>query len=202
MKLYVHWDMEGTSGLFTREHTWSWEEGVRPEIAEEGRRLLMADVSSAGTWNGPTSGSMGRVWARSASRPALRATFGVPLLLVQGDEAGCREAEAQFPGVVMAPVKHAISHDLCAGLDAMSARRFTAQKVAEAIEIYRRAPIKLPAPYRPSLPMQVTVRMHTIAGADAAAAKPHARRVDEHTVEWLVERQCDVVRWLANAGLE
>src|SRR5436305_8749332 len=47
MKLYMHWDMEGVSGLFTREQVWFWEEGVRPEIADEGRRLLMADVNSA-----------------------------------------------------------------------------------------------------------------------------------------------------------
>jgi hypothetical protein len=29
MKIFMHWDMEGTSGLFTREHTWFWEEGAR-----------------------------------------------------------------------------------------------------------------------------------------------------------------------------
>ena len=38
---------EGVSGLFTREHVWFWEEGVRQDIADEGRRLLMADVNSA-----------------------------------------------------------------------------------------------------------------------------------------------------------
>ena len=47
MKVYLHWDMEGVSGLFTREQVWFWEDGVRPEIADEGRRLLMADVNSA-----------------------------------------------------------------------------------------------------------------------------------------------------------
>jgi D-amino peptidase len=43
----MHWDMEGVSGLFTREHVWFWEEGVQEHIAEEGRALLMADMSSA-----------------------------------------------------------------------------------------------------------------------------------------------------------
>ena len=41
--------------------------------------------------------------------------WGVPLVFVQGDEAGCREAEAQFPGVVTAAVKRAVSADRCAG---------------------------------------------------------------------------------------
>ena len=47
MRIFMHWDMEGVSGLFTREHVWFWEEGVRGHIAEEGRRLLMADMGSA-----------------------------------------------------------------------------------------------------------------------------------------------------------
>lgn len=47
MKLYMHWDMEGVSGIFTREHVWYWEEGTREHIAEEGRQLLIADVNSA-----------------------------------------------------------------------------------------------------------------------------------------------------------
>jgi D-amino peptidase len=47
LKIYMMWDMEGTSGLFTREQTWYWEPGVRPHVAAEGRGLLMADVSSA-----------------------------------------------------------------------------------------------------------------------------------------------------------
>jgi D-amino peptidase len=41
------WDMEGASGIFTREHLWYWEEGVRAQIVEEGRQLLTADVNAA-----------------------------------------------------------------------------------------------------------------------------------------------------------
>jgi hypothetical protein len=31
LKIFMHWDMEGTSGLFTREQVWYWEKGVRPQ---------------------------------------------------------------------------------------------------------------------------------------------------------------------------
>jgi D-amino peptidase len=280
MKVYMHWDMEGVSGLFTREHVWFWEEGVRPNIAEEGRRLLMADVDSATaaalqagadrvivcdthhgggnliipemladprvTYHGRSrairdgksrwmpdldegvdglmllghhakAGTEGAFlphtwsleWAdfaingESIGEIGIEACFAgywdVPLIMVQGDEAGCREAEAQFPGVVTAAVKRAESHDLCSGLAAESARRLTAQKVTEAIE---KARFDRPAPYKPSLPMRVTVRLTSAAAVEAAAAKPGARRTDAETVEWRVERQCDVVRWIANAGLD
>jgi D-amino peptidase len=47
VKIYMLWDMEGASGLFTREQTWYWEPGVRPHVAAEGRGLLMSDVRSA-----------------------------------------------------------------------------------------------------------------------------------------------------------
>jgi D-amino peptidase len=280
MIVYMHWDMEGVSGLFTREHVWYWEDGVQPHIAEEGRRLLMADVDSATaaalqtgaervivcdthhgggnllipemlddprvTYHGHSrairdgkprwmpdldervdglmllghhakAGTEGAFlphtwnldWAdfaingESVGEIGIEAcfagSFGVPLLLVQGDEAGCREAERQFPGVVTAAVKRAESHDRCSGLDAESARRLTAQKVAEAIQ---KARSRRPAPFKPSLPMRVTLWMTSAAGADTMAAKPHARRIDAETVEWVVERQCDVVKWIANAGVD
>jgi D-amino peptidase len=280
MKVYMHWDMEGVSGLFTREHVWFWEEGVRPGIAEEGRRLLMADVNSATaaalqagadqvivcdthhgggnlilpemladprvTYHGRSrairdgksrwmpdldesvdglmlmghhakAGTEGAFlphtwsleWAdfaingESVGEIGIEACFAgyweVPLSLVQGEEAGCREAETQFPGVVTAAVKRAESHDLCCGLDAESGRRLTGEKVAEAIG---KARTGRPAPYKPSLPMQVTVRLTSVAAAEAAAAKPGARRTDDRTVEWVVDRQCDVVKWIANAGVD
>ncbi|HLZ10183.1 MAG TPA: M55 family metallopeptidase, partial [Chloroflexota bacterium] len=47
MKLFMLWDMEGVSGLFTREQVWFWEPGVREDVAAEGRELLLADVRSA-----------------------------------------------------------------------------------------------------------------------------------------------------------
>ena len=39
--------MEGTSGLFKREQTWYKEKGVPKEVAEEGIKLLIADVNAA-----------------------------------------------------------------------------------------------------------------------------------------------------------
>jgi D-amino peptidase len=47
IKIFMHWDMEGASGLFTRQHAWYKERGVTPDVAEEGIRLLIADVNNA-----------------------------------------------------------------------------------------------------------------------------------------------------------
>jgi D-amino peptidase len=47
MKIFVLWDMEGSSGIFTREQAWYWEQGVREQVAGEARNLFTADVNSA-----------------------------------------------------------------------------------------------------------------------------------------------------------
>jgi len=45
MKIYMHWDMEGVSGLFTREQVWYWEAGVRSHVARQGLELITADAA-------------------------------------------------------------------------------------------------------------------------------------------------------------
>jgi D-amino peptidase len=276
----MHWDMEGASGLFTREQTWYWEPGVRAEVAAEGRRLLTADVESAcaaalaagasavivcdthhgggnldlerltvdpritylersvgyqdgrrrwmpgldqsvdalmlpghhakaGTPNAFLPHAWSLDWAdfringQSVGEMGIESCFaghwGVPLILAQGDEAACAEAEAHFPGVVTACVKRAVSHDRCEGLDAESARRLTAEKIAEAIE---RARTARPRPFQPTLPMTIAIRMTTAAAAERAAGRPGVRRLDDYTVEGRVEQRCDVVKWINGTGLD
>jgi len=279
MKIFMLWDMEGVSGLFTREHVWFWEPETSERVAEEGRSLLMADMNAASaaaleagadelivcdTHHGggnirveemltdprvkyltksraqegtktrwmpgledcdglmlmghhARAGTPGaflphtwmlewedfRINGQSVGEIGIEACyagyFGVPAVLVQGEELGCREAEALLPGVVTAAVKRAVSRDLCAGPEAASARRLTAGKVAEAVAAARR---RLVLPYKPALPMTVAIRMRQPESAAAAAKKPNVKQTDERTVECRVERHCDVVKWIVNAGLE
>ena len=274
MKLFMHWDMEGVSGLFTREHVWYWLEGVRPHIAEEGGQLLTDDVNSAvgaalvagadelivcDTHHGggnldvdrllrdasvtylPRSvavehgerrwmpgldekadglmlmgqhtkaGTAGafvphtrtlawddvRINGQSVGEIGVATCYAghwsIPLILVQGDEPACSEAQALMPGVVTAAVKRAVSHELCEGSDAASARKLTAQRVAEAIERARAGRFR---PWKPSLPMTVAIRMKAPGAAEAAASRPGVQRVDEYTVQSVVARQRDVLAWI------
>lgn len=279
LKVYMHWDMEGTSGLFKREQVWYWEPGVSKEAAAAGTALLIADVNSAvaaalkagadkvivcDTHHGggnirpaemlddprvtyhvrsrrregsgmrwmpdmdeTISGLMlmghhGKAgtehaflphtwqldWAdfringQSLGEIGIEACFAghwnVPPVLVHGDEAVCKEAEGVFPGVVTACVKRAESPDLATGLPAEQARGLTAEKVAEAV---KRLQTSRPAAYRPSLPLQVAIRMKSEKAAQAAAQKPGARLVDATTVEYEAKRYCDVVNWIVGAGI-
>jgi D-amino peptidase len=281
LTLFLHWDMEGVSGLFSRGQVWFWEEGVTPEAAEAGRQLLVADVNSASAaaldagadrlivcdthhgggnirlpemladprityleksrgreglqfrWmpglNESVSGLMlmghhakagtpgaflphtwmlewadFRINGLSVGEMGIEACFaghwGVPVVLAQGDEAACREAESQFPGALTACVKRADGGpDLATGPDAESARRLTARKVSEAVALLRTG---RPAAYQPSLPMRVAIRWTTESAAAKAAERPGVRLVDPLTVEGEVVRRCDVVKWINGTGIE
>ncbi len=276
MKIYMHWDMEGVSGIFTREHLWFWEEGVREHIAAEGAALLIADVNSAaaaaleagadevivcdthhgggnikldkmlsdprityydksrdenGRWMpeldetvdglmlpghhakaGTANAFLPHTWTlewadfrindQSVGEMGIEACYAghwdIPIIMAQGTATACKEAEKLFPGVVTAAVKSSESHDLCSGLDPDSAHRLTAKKVAEAIGKVRAGQIQ---PYKPTLPMTVTIQMKTSQATEAASQKPAVQRIDEYTVEGHVERQCDVVKWILGTGL-
>ena len=126
--------------------------------------------------------------------------WNVPLIFVQGDEAACYEARTQFPGVATAAVKRGGPNpELCTGLDAAAAHRETAKGIAQALENLRAGKMR---PYKPVLPMTITLRMRTMDAAAKAAQRPGVLRLDDHTVEARVGRQADVVKWLLGTGLD
>jgi D-amino peptidase len=281
MKVYMLWDMEGVSGLLTREQCWYWEPGARPHVAAEGRGLLMADVAAACaaalaagadevivcdthhgggnlvvdqmpadpriTYHGQSVGAHDgtlrwmpgldqtvdcfmlpghhakegtpgaflphtamsrqiadfRINGRSVGEIGIESCFAghwdVPFALVQGDTAVCAEAQGQFPGTVTAEVKRALGRDQCVGLDPQAAHKLMAQRIAEAVELTRAGRIP---PFKPRLPMTVTVEMRTIEQAEVLAGRPGVRLIPPLTVETELERQCDVMKWFAGTGLD
>jgi D-amino peptidase len=145
-----------------------------------------------------------RINGQSVGEIGLEACYaghwGVPLVFVQGDAAACRETEAQFPGAVTACVKEALSEDRCSGPAPQEGRRLTAEGVAQTVARIREG--VRPAPYRPRLPLTVSIRMATPADAERAALRPGVQRVDEHTVAGVAERHCDVIKWITGTGLD
>ena len=280
MKLYMHWDMEGASGIFRRAQAWYYKPGATEQDRVDGQRLLAADMRAAITavleagvdelivceshhgggnyraaempqdprvtyfehgvateggrqrWmprldetvdglllpgHHAMTGAPGAFLPHSRSQDWLdfringervgeigfkacyAAHWGVPLIMVQGDEAACREAAARFPGVVTAAVKRAVSHDACEGLEPAAAHRLTAARIRTAIESARRREIPV---LRPALPMTVSVRMAQAAEAETAARRPGVTRLDEHTVAAQVDRHCDVMKWITGLGAD
>jgi len=124
--------------------------------------------------------------------------WGIPVLLAEGDEAACREAEDMFPGVITAPVKRAVNHDQATGPDPEQARALMAEKVREAIRLLPTGRFR---PFAPELPMTVTVTLAAEEMADKVARRPGVRRLDDTTVEAVLERRADVVKWIIDTGI-
>ena len=279
LKIFMLCDMEGSSGIFTREQAWYWENGVREQVAAEARELFTADINalsaaalaagvselivcdthhgggnlikeklpsdprltylyrSVGMENGKRRWLPGldqtvaglmlpghhakaftddsflphtwshewvdfRINGQSVGEIGIETCYAghwdVPLIFVQGDEAACYEARRQFPGVVTTSVKRG-KDELCAGLDPGAAHKETARGVAEAVEKLRAGKMR---PYKPTLPMTITLRMRTMDAAAKAAQRPGILRLDDHTLEARVGTQAEVVKWLLGTGLD
>jgi D-amino peptidase len=281
LKIFMHCDMDGSTGIFTREQAWYWENGVREQVATQARELFTAEVNAASAaaleagvkelivcdthhgggnlvrekllqdrrisylyrsvgmedgkrrWMpgldqtvaglmlpghhakaGTPNSFMPHAWShewldftingQSVGEIGIETCFAghwdIPLIYVQGDEAACYEARQQFPGVVTTAVKRGGPNpELCVGLDPAAAHRETAKGIAEAIAGLQAGKMR---PYKPTLPMTITLRMRTMDAAAKAAQRPGVQRLDDHTVEARVGRQADVVKWLLGTGLD
>jgi D-amino peptidase len=281
LKIFMLWDMEGTSGLFKRDQAWYWNEGVPVELGVQGCELLTADVNvaaraaldagvteliicdthhggnniipgkllsdpritflprSVGYENGKRrwmpgldesvdgfmvmghhakAGTEGAFlhhtqnldWAdfkingQSVGEMGIELCYAghwnIPAVMVTGDEHCGREAKQQFPGIITAAVKHAVSYELATGLDTAEAHKLIAEKVKEAVK-------KLQSggsftTYKPKLPMTVTLKMTNPEAAQRAAQRYGAKLIDSNTLEAVVEQQSDVIRWITGTGLD
>lgn len=118
--------------------------------------------------------------------------FGVPLVMVQGDEACCAEAREQFPGVITACVKRPLSTSRAAGPHPAIARQRTAEKAAEAVAVARERRL---SPYRPELPIRVRVTGTSPTVVEGICADPNITRIDARTYEVTLDDQEDIWRW-------
>ena len=88
---------------------------------------------------------------------------------------------------------------MCDGLSPEAGYKETARGITEAIAKLRAGEMH---PYKPRLPMTVTIRMATMDLAATAAQRPGVRRLDDHTVEARIGRQADIVKWINGSGLD
>ncbi len=279
LKVFMHCDMDGSSGIFTREQAWYWESGAREQVGMEARELFTADINAAsaaalaagvtelivcdthhgggnfiqekmladprikylyrsvGMENGKrrwmpgldasiqglmlpghhakastASGFLPHTWnhdwldftinGHSVGEIGIETCFAghwdIPLIYVQGDEAACSETQIQFPWAVTTAVKSGIG-EKCTGLAPEAAHKATAAGVKQAIDNLRAGKAR---PYKPTIPMTITLRFRTMDAAAKAALRPGVLRLDDHTVEARVGRQAEVVKWLLGTGLD
>jgi D-amino peptidase len=143
--------MAGTRGAF-QDHSWNPDEWFRYRLAGD-------DCGEVGMW------------------AAYAGHYNVPLLLVTGDVAACREAEALVPGVETVAVKEAISRDAARTLHPRAAVRQIAAAAGRALARAGQAEASLV-----DLPTDVEVEYVRTEFADRAAARAGAERTGPRTV--------------------
>jgi len=121
---------------------------------------------------------VGEIWLAAAHA----GHFGVPLIMVAGDEAACREAETVSPGLVTVAVKYGVGRNSarCLAPEAAHAalRQGASRAVAEAAGF---------SPKRIDLPAVIEVTFCRSDYADIAASLGRYERLDARTVRTVVQ---------------
>ncbi len=114
----------------------------------------------------------------------------VPVILVVGDEACAREAQADLLGVHTVAVKRAISRN-CASTPPLAQAH---QRVREGIKtaIANRANVK---PYKPQCPGTIELTCYRTDQAEVLAARPGCERISGRTVRRHFTSLLDICRW-------
>ncbi len=135
------------------------------------------------TLNGRRLGELAQ-WAMVAGH------FGVPLLMVSGDEAACVEARRFFDPVETAAVKRGVGRNRAelVGLDEAHARIREAARRAVAL-------VGLAKPFRPILPAEVVLHFNRADYCDDAARHAGVERLDARTIRWVAASALDLFFW-------
>jgi D-amino peptidase len=103
--------------------------------------------------------------------------FGVPVLLVAGDDALAAEVEALLPWAERVIVKRGLGYSLADSLSPHAARAAIREGMKRAIERLDRM-----QPYEPSLPLRGELDLRLPVMADYAAVVPGVERIGPRTV--------------------
>jgi D-amino peptidase len=128
-----------------------------------------------GVWlNGQPAGEI-------ALNAAVCGYFGVPLILLTGDEAACREAADLVPGVETVAVKKATGFQAAECLVPSATQPRVREAMARALRRFQQG--TGPAPLRVATPVRLAVELGNPAMADAASLMPGLARVDGRRLE-------------------
>lgn len=122
--------------------------------------------------NGRSFGELGQFGAYCGA-------LGIPVVLVTGDEAACREAEQFFPGCETVAVKRATSRNSALCIHPERAHEMIRAAAKRALARAGEIP-----PLKVEFPAEVVMTYMRTDHADAATAKRGVERVDSRTVKW------------------
>lgn len=120
---------------------------------------------------------------------AVAGAYGVPIVAVTSDAAGCAEAEALIPGLRTAVVKQ--------GMGRYTGLLHHPSETARAIERVAREAVERVAtvqPWIPDLPIRLSIEFHHTERADMAALLVGTHRKDAYTIEYEAQTPLEMHR--------
>jgi D-amino peptidase len=131
--------------------------------------------------NGRPVGEIGE-WA------AMAGYFGVPLIFVAGDRAGCAEAGKLIPGIFTCATLRGIERSRAVALPLSEAHNKIRRGVARAVRGYRRV-----KPFRVKCPVKSRLTLYRTDMADKIAKlNPGCKRVDGRTLLKIAKTPLDM----------
>jgi D-amino peptidase len=121
----------------------------------------------------------GQRWGEIGQFAAWLGSFDVPLVMVTGDEAACREARQFLGEVETVAVKTALCRQYARCLAPALARKAIEEAAARALRLAGK--IK---PFKVKLPAEVRLEFHNADYADGWSRRPGVKRLDGRTVGW------------------
>ena len=130
--------------------------------------------------NGRRIGELG-MWATFAGN------FGIPMLMVSGDEAACVEARQFFSPVETATVKRGVGRNRAELVPLEEARGRIREAARRAISLVGRA-----RPFLPSKPMEIRLELDRCDYCDRLAGKPGNERLGPRVIRRVTSDPLDI----------
>lgn len=123
----------------------------------------------------------GRLAGESGLNGAVCGAFGVPVVLVSGDQAVCAEASEWMPGIEMVQVKRALGRHSAECLPAQITHPMIEAGARKALERFSAG--KAPAPLKVETPVTIGIEFIYSDMADRASLLPGGVRVSGSKIE-------------------
>ena len=130
----------------------------------------------------------GRPCGELAQWAVVASAFGVPMLMVSGDEAACAEARAFFSPVETAAVKRATGRNRAIALPEEQARERIRQAARRAVRLVGKA-----KPFSPLKPMEILVTYNRADYCEAVLDRKGIERIDARTVRKVTSDPLDIL---------
>ena len=126
----------------------------------------------------------GKTYGELAQGAAYCGAYGVPTVMVSGDEAACNEAKGMIDGIVCACVKKGIGRNRAECLPSEEALKRIREAACEGVR--KAADIK---PYTISLPAEIKLEVYRTDYCDEIMERmPHLTRLDARTVVKTIDK--------------